>query len=527
MILLRLALFLLAPAVNIGHAQDDQQETRGYDSDALSHFLDGDMYMMQGDHRAAARAYAQALRYDSTSVTIYLNLGEAYLQLNQPHKAWQAGQKALALEPQDGEVHKFLSSVAIATRELPQAIEHLEEWHRLSPSDMEPLFRKAALHLQQKKYAEAVDTYMSIYDFDPMQTQVLTRAGEIALSINDYERGYQVYDRLHRRRPDDLRILRTFAEVAVRAGHTDEALSAYRTLAAGDNASLGSRVQLVWLLRQTGKLDESLNQLTTLIEEGHRQWEVLHLGIVTASDAADFTQLDRFSGMMIEIFPDSAEGYSARAIARSNLDDPLGAIEVLETAAQRVPANGNIDYLLGNLYYSVQRYADAEARLQEALRFHPEATEIRQLLAAAWSELKRFRSSDSLYEKLIEEQPKDAIALNNYAYSIAERESASGRQLRYARRLSRRSLKLDGDNPAFLDTYGWVQYKLGRVRSAGRYIARSIELRPDSPEVLEHMGAIHRIRGQAGEAERLVEKARQIRLKRQILVRAEDPADSN
>ena len=525
--MLPLALFLLAPAISIGQAQDDHQESRSYDSNALSHYLDGDMYMMQGDHGAAVRAYAQALRYDSTSATIYLSLGEAYLQLSQPHKAWQAGQKALALEPQDGEVHKFLSSVAIATSEFPKAVKHLEEWYRLDPTDMEPLFRKAALHLQQKKYAEAVDTYLGIYDRDPMQTQVLTRAGEIALSINDYERGYQVYGRLQKRRPDDLRILRTFAEVAVRAGHTDEAISAYQTLVAADNASLGSRVQLAWLLRQAGKLDESLSHLTKLIEEGHRQWEVLHLGIVAASDAADFTGLDRFSGMMIEIYPDSAEGYSARAIARSNLDDPLGAIEVLETAAQRIPANGNIDYLLGNLYYSVRRYEDAEARLKEALRIHPKVTEIRQLLAAAWSELRRFRASDSLYEKLIEEQPKDAIALNNYAYSIADRELASRKRLRYARKLSRRSLKLESDNPAFLDTYGWVLYKLGWVRRAGRYIARSIELRPGSPEVLEHMGAVHRRRGQNGEAERLVEEARQIRLKRQILVRAEEPADKN
>ena len=101
--------------------------------------------------------------------------------------------------------------------------------------------------------------------------------------------------------------------------------------------------------------------------------------------------------------------------------------------------------------------------------------------------------------------------MNNSAYSIAGREQLTKKQLKYARKLSRRSLKLRPDNSAFLDTYGWIWYRLERYRKAGKYVNKSIKVKPDNPVVLDHMGEIYLRSGKAEEARVMFERAERIR----------------
>ncbi|UCH11598.1 MAG: tetratricopeptide repeat protein, partial [Fidelibacterota bacterium] len=222
-------------------------EEKQYDSRALSHYLDADLYMMQGDYQAAAAAYQHALQYDSSSATIYLGLGEALLHQGEYERSRQAGEKARELQPEDPLVYEFLVRHATATEDAEGALKYLDTWAQLEPANLDPLFRKAGLYLKLNKFPEAIDTYLAIYDRDPLQEQVLPRAGEIALSTGDMERAYQAYARLYQKRPDDPRINRTFAEIAVRTKRWEEAVEAYDRLESTGKASLATTLQLAWL----------------------------------------------------------------------------------------------------------------------------------------------------------------------------------------------------------------------------------------------------------------------------------------
>ena len=154
--------FSLIVALTAEVVTAQQEGTRRYQSEALSHYLDGDLYMMQGDHRKAVVAYTQALSFDSTSATIYIRLGEALLELRQPGKAYAAALKALRLEPGDPLAHKFAAEAAAGKKDLSQAIIHIDDWAKLDPGDIEPLFRKSGALLQLNRYGEAIDTYLAI-----------------------------------------------------------------------------------------------------------------------------------------------------------------------------------------------------------------------------------------------------------------------------------------------------------------------------------------------------------------------------
>jgi len=92
-----------------------------------------------------------------------------------------------------------------------------------------------------------------------------------------------------------------------------------------------------------------------------------------------------------------------------------------------------------------------------------------------------------LYEEALRINPDFALALNNYAYSLAER----GMQLDRALTMARKALEEAPDNASYLDTMGWIYYRLGRYRDAESYVKKAISRGEVSAVVHEHMGDIY------------------------------------
>ena len=94
--------------------------------------------------------------------------------------------------------------------------------------------------------------------------------------------------------------------------------------------------------------------------------------------------------------------------------------------------------------------------------------------------------SDSLYVNLINSDSTDAQAYNNYAYSLVERDE----RLEFALQIAMQAITLAPKNAAYLDTYGWILFKLGKNDDALNYIQHSIELENTNGVVLEHLGDV-------------------------------------
>jgi len=58
--------------------------------------------------------------------------------------------------------------------------------------------------------------------------------------------------------------------------------------------------------------------------------------------------------------------------------------------------------------------------------------------------------------------------------------------------MSAKSVKLDPENPANMDTYGWVLYKLGRFTEAAEWVEKAVSATPAADaDLLEHLGDIY------------------------------------
>jgi len=105
--------------------------------------------------------------------------------------------------------------------------------------------------------------------------------------------------------------------------------------------------------------------------------------------------------------------------------------------------------------------------------------------------------SDEAYELALRYDPDNDNAMNNYAYNLSVREE----NLERAKELALKAIEVAPENAAYLDTVGWVYFKLGDYDRAERFIQAAIDTGAASAEVLEHRGDVEEQLGNMEEAQ--------------------------
>jgi len=124
-------------------------------------------------------------------------------------------------------------------------------------------------------------------------------------------------------------------------------------------------------------------------------------------------------------------------------------------------------------------------------------------LGLIYNNMNKMVESDSLYERALRLDPENALVNNNYAYSLSER----GLQLERALQMVKISIEADALNSSYLDTIGWVYYKLGEYDKALPFIQQAIEVGGESSIMLEHLGDILFMQGSRDQALEIWKKA--------------------
>jgi tetratricopeptide (TPR) repeat protein len=178
-------------------------------------------------------------------------------------------------------------------------------------------------------------------------------------------------------------------------------------------------------------------------------------------------------------------------------------LEAMEQAQKAVPNDFRFYLLEGLALTRMEKQEDAVQPLQKAHILNPKDLNTLSTLALTLDGLHRYQESDSLYEEGLRLDPKSALLLNNYGYSLAER----GLQLKRAREMSNQAITTEPDNSAYLDTYGWIFFRLEDYTNAALYIEKSIATGKASAVVHEHLGDVYLKLGRKEQAIELWKKA--------------------
>lgn len=128
--------------------------------------------------------------------------------------------------------------------------------------------------------------------------------------------------------------------------------------------------------------------------------------------------------------------------------------------------------------------------LDAAIGDFPESENLRYSRSVALERQGDIAASEADLRAILAGNPDNATALNALGYTLANRTE------RYAeaRELIEKALTLSPNEPAILDSMGWVLYRQGENEEAIRYLTRAYAAFPD-PEVAAHLGEVMWVSG--------------------------------
>ncbi len=124
--------------------------------------------------------------------------------------------------------------------------------------------------------------------------------------------------------------------------------------------------------------------------------------------------------------------------------------------------------------------------------------------------------------RIIELDPENADALNALGYTLTDRTDRHEEALA----LIERALAIKPDEAAYIDSMGWVQYRLSNYDAAISHLRRALELMQND-EVAAHLGEVLWVSGDKQEARQVWQEALEIKPDSEILKEVMDRLDSN
>jgi tetratricopeptide (TPR) repeat protein len=164
--------------------------------------------------------------------------------------------------------------------------------------------------------------------------------------------------------------------------------------------------------------------------------------------------------------------------------DTMSAEQALGRAIEVDPTN-SVPYLkLSQVLRQNGKIEEMTSVLSKAEKQFPEDRLMQESAAIGREISKNYEGARAAYQQVLQKWPNSMVAANNLAQLVADIWPEDRDQLSAARQVLEKYRSQD--NPAILDTLGWVQTRLGNTEDAVILLERATTLAPDSREAQYH-----------------------------------------
>lgn len=326
---------------------------------------------------------------------------------------------------------------------------------------------------------------------------------QLALDRGDKAAALARYAEALRRDPASLRLRTGYA--ALLSGNGDNA-GAARALAGGlqTDVTFGARAAYAARAEDNRLLVELYREIEADTSErsGRR---LFLLGQIAEIIEQPGEALDWYREV-----PDDDENWFDAGVRMVVLTDQAGdgdsamtrLLRLREFASGDPHEAGNLVLLEADLLSRKSRKSDALAVYGRGLEQFPDDPRLLYSRAMLAIDLDDLAGAERDLRRMIELDPDNADALNALGYTLADRTD----RFVEANELIGKALRLKPDEPAIIDSYGWVQFRLGNLDEAIRQLEIAYALHPDS-EIAAHLGEVLWTRGERDAALRIWSQA--------------------
>lgn len=285
--------------------------------------------------------------------------------------------------------------------------------------------------------------------------------------------------------PEDNQLRLAYARLLLQAKDPALARAEFERLAEDvpDNADVLYALALLAL--QAGEHDKAKPLLERLLALGARRSDAsYYLARIAVSEKDYDLALKRYAEVKRGDYLQEAKLQMANVLAASGkLDEARAHLKALRSEQSELREQA---YLLeASLLSDAKRQDEAMALLDEAVGALPTSVDLlysRGLLAEEMGDLKRLEED---MRQVLALNPEHVDALNALGYTFADHNM----RLKEALSLIERALQLRPNEPAILDSMGWVHYRMGDFDQAEGFLRKALKAQYDG-EIAAHLGEV-------------------------------------
>ena len=530
-----------------------QDQVKKDPNDLAAHTLLGKVYLrslndMQGPQanemlQLAITEYEIITRLSPKDVDTHLLLGQLYGINHDTAKAEAQFKLAQSLDTNSEDAVLNMARLYTEQGEPQQAIDALSA---IPADDRSPRinFALGGSYDQLKQYKKAAAAYTAANDDEPDNPDTQHALAAALLNDNQLAEALSVYQDLAKTDPKDAQSLIKISEIERRQGHYDQALvTLNQAKAAGAN---GNDLELIFqeavLYDALGKYDQATSTLQDVLhqtahldgkysdpEKSNRAIFLDRLAIIyneenkTADAIATYKQMidlggdfvtrgyqgeiDAYRGAhqwkdalgasaeLAKLYPKDARVQLTYAMQLADAGDADQSIKIADaqlsgTLDAPKPEDREILTNIAIIDLRLRHSSDALTALNkaDALCTTPDQHfSVDLLKATVLDHDKSYALAEAEYKKALAIDPDNATVLNDYGFMLAD----EGVRLPEALGMIQKAVKFEPQNGSYLDSLGWVYYKLGQYGPAEENLHQAIDRQPTDASIHDHLGEVY------------------------------------
>lgn len=456
----------------------------------------GRIYLMQRKYSEALMWMEQAYAEDADNKWYAVFLGDLYTASGDSKKAVKVYEHLLEQWPQNTEYMQSLFAIYKQQGAYKKALACLEKLEALQGVSEQTAYDKRDLLLAQDKWPQAVAAIEQLHTRFPQEAKYCNMVAEMYMKQGEKEKALSWYKKVVDIKPDDPYINITLADYYKNAQQPDSAFYYLKAGCANAQLPIAPKVQLLSELMDKSSVisqgdDSRPLQLAKILVETHPK-EGMAYAIYGNMLFYDSLYEEACNALQYAIAQDSSNYrlWEQMILGLGQLEDYPKLVDYSQRAIDNFP-NMVFPYYMNALSHFLLEQREAairSSRMGLQVSTNKELNEQFYLIIGdAQHALDRNDKAFEAYDACLKINPKNAMVLNNYAYYLA----LDSLQLDRAEQMSAQAIAID-PNANNMDTYAWVLYRLQRYPEAEKYIAKV--LRQDknpSAEVFLHAGDIY------------------------------------
>jgi tetratricopeptide (TPR) repeat protein len=432
------------------------------------------VYTDLGDNKAAADLLQKVAEKNPNPHSL-INLAGVYEQLKDYQLAAEMLRRALQQQPGNAELKQMLAEDLIQTDQVEEAAKLYQDLADEDPKDARSLLRLAQIYRQKGNLAKAREVLDKAKGIDPGNIEIQYHDESLLEAEGKYSEAIKSLKSLL-----DATAKKTFnpEEKKFRAELLERLGGAYR-----QTEQFGPAVET---FRQAGELGTEYGPSAAA--------EI----ILTYQTEKDFPKAEAEAEAAYKKYPNDN---TVRA-TRAGLLADMGKIDQA-VAETRKLMDGKDDFKilldLADVYQKGKNWTEMAKTLDAAdnlAKTDEEKVQVLFLRGAMFERQKKYTESEAEFRKVLAANPNHAATLNYLGYMMADR----GVHLDEARDLIVKALDRAPNTAAYLDSLGWVLFRLNKLTEAEETLRQAIDYMSRDATVHDHLGEVYLREGKIKQA---------------------------